>query len=289
MMKKGTESAAAAATYDDAIREHYDEVARTHKESSAATMEDATVRRRETDCIRMVVAEAARGMRARSDQGKAIKVIDVGCGNGYTLSQLAELVPGNEYSGLEFNESLRAVAVERLAAIGIGVAGGDIRRRETLPDAAFDVLVCQRVLINLLDEADQARALANLIDLMAEGGVAIFIEAFTAPLQNLNAARAELGLEPMPPAIHNQYLKDDFFEHPALEPWRSGGLSVEPDMLSTHYFVTRVFHEAVLRATESKFIRNSHFVRFWSSALPDAVGSYSPLRISVLTKRKSGR
>jgi hypothetical protein len=32
------------------------------------------------------------------------------------------------------------------------------------------------------------------------------------------------------------------------------------------------------------FIRNSHFVRFFSAALPDGIGDYSPLRIHTFEK-----
>ena len=274
--------------YDDDIRAHYDAVARTHKDSPASTMEDETVRAKETECIHRVVAAASRENPAAAGQRK-LSVIDVGCGNGYTLETLSRAIPGNSYSGVEFNDSQRAVAVNRLASIGIAVTAGDLRRKETLPAGPFDVLICQRVLINLLDDGDQAAALENLVDLMAEGGVAVFIEAFQSSLENLNAARSEFELDPMPPAVHNLYLRDEFFSHPELEPWSSGSVAIDPDLLSTHYFVTRVFHEAILQATSTKFKRNSHFVRFWSRALPDGVGRYAPLRVIVVTKRKAGQ
>lgn len=274
--------------YDDDIRSHYDAVARTHKDSPASTMEDETVRAKETECIHRVVAAASMENAAAGGQRK-LSVIDVGCGNGYTLETLSRAIPGNSYSGVEFNDSQRAVAVDRLSSAGIAVSPGDLRRRETLPAGPFDVLICQRVIINLLDDGDQAAALQNVVDMMADGGVAVFVEAFQSSLENLNAARAEFELDPMPPAVHNLYLKDGFFSHPELQPWTPGSGAIDPDMLSTHYFVTRVFHEAILQATSTKFKRNSHFVRFWSRALPDGVGRYAPLRVIVVRKGKAGR
>ena len=274
--------------YDDEIRAHYDQVARTHRDSPASTMEDPIVRAKETECIHAVVAEVTRARAAGAGAARrALTVIDVGCGNGYTLATLSEGVPGNAYSGVEFNDSQRAVAVGRLSPLGIEVAAGDLRKRESLPAGPFDILLCQRVLINLLDERDQQVALDNLIAMVKPGGVLIFIEAFQASLDNLNAARAEFGIPPMPPATHNLYLRDGFFDHPGLEAWASGAVSIDPDLLSTHYYVTRVFHEVMLRATSAEFKRNSHFVRFWSRALPDGIGSYAPLRIAVFTKRKT--
>ena len=72
-----------------------------------------------------------------------------------------------------------------------------------------------------------------------KNGVIIFIEAFNEGLDNLNLARKEFGLKPLPPAIHNLYLNDDFFETENLETF----YNKEASSLSTHYFVSRVLHE----------------------------------------------
>lgn len=289
-MDRHDTSSPAAGQYDEEIRAHYDQVARTHRDSPASTMEDPIVRAKETEFIHAVVAEVTRrASRSGTTRSRALSVIDVGCGNGYTLATLVDGVADNAYSGVEFNDSQRAVAVSRLSPLGIDVAAGDVRKRDSLPAGPFDILLCQRVLINLLDDGDQQRALENLISMVAPGGVMIFIEAFQHSLDNLNAARGEFGIEPISPATHNLYLREGFFEHPALEPWSSDAVPVNPDMLSTHYYVTRVFHEVILRATSTDFKRNSHFVRLWSRALPDGVGSYAPLRLGVFTKKKTGR
>ena len=38
--------------------------------------------------------------------------------------------------------------------------------------------------------------------------------------------------------------------------------------MSTHYFVTRVLHASYIKSINGSFIRNSHFVKFFSNALP---------------------
>jgi SAM-dependent methyltransferase len=266
--------------YDEAIRKHYDSVARAHKDSPSSTMEDATVRAKETDCIERVI----RGYASQRGAGAPLAVIDVGCGNGYTLSRLSESIPGNRYAGVEQNDLLRAIATQRLTAAGVQVSPGDLRNRDSLPSEHFDVLICQRVLINLLDPADQRLALGNVVDLVKDAGVCVFIEAFQSGLDNLNAARTEFNLSPIPPAHHNLYLEDGFFDHDRLEPWQPPDGAIARNLFSTHYYITRVFHEAMLTATSTSFIRNSHFVQFWSRALPDAIGDYAPLRIGVFRK-----
>ena len=271
-------------SYDDEIRRHYDAVASAHKDSSSSTMEDAIVRAKETDCIHRLIRSYMSRTQVGGGDGDRLAIVDVGCGNGYTLSKLAESLPQHTYTGVEFTDSLRVIARQRFAESGITVFGGDLRDRASLPDAQFDVLVCQRVLINLLDPADQSAALSNVVGLVKDGGLCIFIEAFQSGLNNLNNARREFDIPEIPPAQHNRYLDDGFFDRETLRPWQPEHDRVESNLFSTHYYVTRVFHEVLLRATSTSFIRNSHFVQFWSRALPEGIGDYSPLRVTALLK-----
>ena len=266
--------------YDEDIKKHYDQVAQVYKDSPTSTMGDEIIRKKETDFILNTINEFT-----RKDTTKTFNIIDVGCGNGYTLSQLAEQQPHCHFTGMEFNDSLRGIATDRLKGSNVAVVKGDIRDRETFPKKEFDVLVCQRVIINLLNPEDQKAALNNLVKLVAPGGLFIFIEAFQSGLKNLNEARKELNIPELPPAHHNLYLQDDFFNHDSLVPWQDRNGQYTPNHLSTHYYVTRVWHELVLKMTNQEFIRNSHFVNFFSNALPNSVGNYSPLKMVTLTRR----
>ena len=116
---------------------------------------------------------------------------------------------------------------------------GDVRGIHAGQCDPADVLVLQRVLINLLDRSDQKRALDNVVNMLKPGGLLFAIEAFESGLAELNAARAECGLPPLPPAHHNLYLADGFFDHPLLaRPSGNEGFEVAENLLSTHYFVT---------------------------------------------------
>jgi ubiquinone/menaquinone biosynthesis C-methylase UbiE len=193
---------------------------------------------------------------------------------------MAESFPTFAFEGIEFNASLRKIAGTRLLKRNIRISDGDVRVLSSLPQKTFDILICQRVLINLLDPADQTTALSNLIDILNSKGLLIFIECFKAGLENLNSARSEFGLGDLPAAHHNLYLEDDFFSRPSLTEFDNS----KTDLLSTHYFVSRVLHPTFLNANKRDFARNSHFVSFFSRALPDSVGKYSPLRLYAFTK-----
>jgi SAM-dependent methyltransferase len=277
--------------YDEIVQRHYDKVAATAGSSPASTMPDEVVRAKETACILDFVSEAIRahrfgrstnGQNARRAADESLLIVDVGCGNGYSLSQLKSAIPEHRYLGIEYNDKLRAIAASRISAIA-----GDLRDAKSidLKPGSADIVICQRVIINIMDEADQRRALDNIVSLAAPGAALLFIESFAAGLRNLNEARQEFDLPPLPPAEHNLLLPDDFFQRKDLTPLQLPNFHHPANELSTHYFVSRVLHDLALSGRP--FVRNSNFVRFMSAALPMGIGDYSPLRIYALQKLHS--
>ena len=273
--------------YDEEIEQHYRKIAQDFGLSAASTMADEITRNLETKAI-LDFVQVALEARGEESHVRPATILDVGCGNGYTLERLLERYPDQRFIGVEKSDELRALASSRFRQDGhVTIIAGDIRNPEFAPPDSADVIICQRVLINLLEYGDQKRALENIVAVLhagpaaAAGGKCLFIEAFTRYLLKLNEARAEFELPPIPPAHHNLYLPDDFFLVPRLRPF------VRPDIapanfLSTHYYVTRVLHPVVTANKALK--RNSEFVRFFSEALKAHVGDYSPLRLCPFEK-----
>lgn len=271
--------------YDETIKQHYKDVAEKSGLSPTSTMSDMVTRSLETEAIIRFTGEALEARRAAGLKGKAV-IADSGCGNGYTLSQLAARFPGQQFVGIEKSDDLRALAVSRFKGnASVKIIAGDIREKGFAGGFTPDILVCQRVLINLLDLKDQKAALKNIAGAVRAGGRLLFIECFNSPLARLNEARDEFGFEAIPPAHHNLYLPDDFFDIPGLKPLNGAGAATPPNFLSTHYYVTRVLHSAFTPAGKP-FKRNSEFVQFFTQALPPAVGDYSPLKLHTFVRSK---
>jgi SAM-dependent methyltransferase len=265
-----------AREYDQTIQQHYKKVAEECGLSPASTMADEITRESESKAILQFVSESLK------IRPQPAVIMDVGCGNGYTLQRLSTTYSEQRFIGIEKSDELRSLAVSRFAeGNNVKILEGDIRRPDFAEKESVDVLICQRVLINLLNEDDQKSALRNIVNVVASGGTLLFIEAFSSALANLNAARGEFELTAIPPAHHNLYLADNFFELRQLKPWTSERLAPR-NFLSTHYFVTRVLHPLHLGNKPLK--RNSEFVRFFSQALKENVGDYSPLRLYMFEK-----
>lgn len=272
--------------YDALVMGEYRSIAAAHGLSASCTMPDEFVRNKETEAILAFVGSVVAAHRA---SGKHAPLIgDVGCGNGVTLATLSQAFPELRLVGVEKSDDLRGLAQSRFPAGGpVAVIGGDLRDPAFAGGRRFDAVVCQRVIINLLDPADQRAALDNIVAAVAEGGALLFIEAFSAGLANQNRARDEFGLPPLSPAKHNLYLEEDFFLRSNLTPYQAADWTWPVNFFSTHYYVTRVFHAAM--TTGRPFVRNSDFVRFFSNALPAGVGDYSQLRLVALRKSTAER
>ena len=263
-------------SYDKEILAHYKNVAEKQSEDDSCTMDDQITRKLETLFIINTIKKEIK----EKERNSKLRISDIGCGNGFTISKVAESYPEEEYSAFEYTKELKDIANKK-KTIPCKVESCDVRKKNTLPQKC-NIIICQRVLINLLDEKDQKKALENLIDSLESGGILISIEAFKSNLAKLNLCRNELGLSTIPPAHHNLYLSDDFFENLLLE--KENTLEGE-NYLSTHYFITRVLHDIALKTTNSPFVRNSLFVDFFDKALPPGIGEFSPLKCIIFRKK----
>jgi len=72
----------------------------------------------------------------------------------------------------------------------------------------------------------------------------------------------------------------DFFQHSQLNALTLDKL--QPNFLSTHYFVSRVLDAHYKKG--KAFKRNSHLVNFMSDALNQFSGDYSPLKLHCFSK-----
>jgi SAM-dependent methyltransferase len=166
------------------------------------------------------------------------------------------------------------------------IAQGDVR---ALPfdDASWDIAVTERCIINVMNVDEQAQSLAQVARVLRPGGHFVCIEAFTDGLEQLNAARGELGLQPNVQPHHNIWFDKQWFLKTAAPFFEVVDLAAEndpslppPNFLSSHYFMSRVVYPS---ATKREVLYNTHFVKFFSVLPP--MGNYAPIQLYLLKRR----
>lgn len=265
------------------VDNHYTNQARKWGASPKCSMEDDLVRDRETQEILRFVESVVMG-----GHESPVTVLDLGCGNGYTLEELVRRLPNNRYYGVEPNEDLLAISRERGLTDCI-LSTGDARDLD-FDTGTFDAVFTQRCIINLLEEAQQISALREIHRVLKPGGYYFMIECFTDGLELLNKAREECELEHIPEAYHNKYLNKERFFGAAdelFELCNRSGPDREPvvdgfpyNFVSSHYFVTRILFPFI---ANGKWKRNTEFAEFFSFLPP--IGNYSPLQMFLFRKK----
>lgn len=261
--------------YEEAVLAHYKTEASHSSLDKTSTMHDVYIKDKEVEFILAEIEKAV------AQKGGGISLLEIGCGNGYLLSVLKEKFPEMKLSALEFTKELFDLATSRKLH-GVNIIHGDCRQKN-FADHEFDVVVCERVLINLLEPKDQVKALGNIRDSLKSGGQFVTVECFEEPLAELNVIRDEMKMSAILPAHHNLYLSENI-----VAAMRDFGFvevvgSLPKNTLSTHFFVTRIIHEFF--KPEGGKVKNTEFARFFDMALPPAIGNYSPLLFRTFVKK----
>ena len=261
------------------ILEHYRKQAEIHGADASSTMADEITRGREIAGVQRIVE----WLKQRG--APASRLLDVGCGNGYLLGVLRHQFPDMQMNGLEYTPEMLEVARGRNVP-SCPIVQGDVR---ALPfdDAAWDIAVTERCIINVMNVDEQAKSLAEVARVLRPGGHFLCIEAFTDGLGLLNAARDELGLKPNVQPHHNMWFDKDWFLRTIAPFFEVIDLAAEddpslppPNFLSSHYFMSRVVYPSI---TQREVLYNTHFVKFFSVLPP--MGNYSPIQIYLLKRR----
>ncbi len=266
------------------IKEHYRKEAEKHGDSRSSTMEDLVVREKEVEFIIRYFS-----ILKNIKSNIKLRVLDLGCGNGYMLSVLSIAHKNNSYIGIDLSHDLLSIANKRCVPNCKFIEGN--ATSIPLEDNCLDVVFTERCLINILNWEEQKLALSEIRRILKPSGYYLMIECFTDGLINKNKARKECGLSELEEAYHNKYFDKDFFfqfikgKFRVIESDRFGsdenGHVLHSNFLSSHYFIARVLHPLV---TKGDWVRNTEFVNFFSFLPP--IGNYSPIQAYILQKEE---
>lgn len=261
-------------SYENLILQHYKKVAQNWGDGPMSSMQDQFIRQKEVEFILQEVG------RFCQEVNPSPRILEVGCGNGYLLSLLNKNFPKAALFGREFSPELLSISLSRNLS-GVDIEWGDCRLENFFP-GPVDLLITERVVINILDRSHQEKALSNFSHLLRPKGRYIMVESFMEPLQLLNKAALEMCLNILEPSAHNLYLDENILQIlPSLKMKEISSL-MPFNSLSGHFFITRILHES-LRPKEGK-VKETEFVKFFDQVIPSAVGNYSPILFRLFEK-----
>lgn len=183
------------------VREHWENWAGTYKTDLRATTKGQSIKRLEIAALHRAMKKA---------HLRTAEVLEVGCGNGYNLIKLAELIPSYNFTGIDYISDMIVSAKLLPAPANVKFEVGDIRN---LDEKKYDIIFTDRCLINLDNETEQELSFIKLSERLNPGGSLIILENFRDSHKRLNEARRFLGLPERKVAEFNLFLDDIWLDY----------------------------------------------------------------------------
>ena len=215
----------------DEIKEFWAQRAKEHKTSSTATLGEVLLRELE---IKALMSHLKSGL----------KVLDVGCGNGYSTIEFAKKFK-SEFTGVDYSNEMVKYALEN-KKIHDGKLQGSVQFKAgdvlnlTFEDASFDYVVTERCLQNLPEWNLQRKGINEILRVLKPGGTFLMLECSKTGLQKLQKLRKKFFKSEIANAEpwHNRFFNDaevlSLTKKPAIET-----ITIE-HFCSTYIFCTRL-------------------------------------------------
>lgn len=210
----------------------------------------------------------------------AMRVVEVGCGNGFSTERFRDLVEWVD--AFDYAENMVERARERVGERNNRFLHDNVLDPQHL-DGPYDAAVCVRVLINLQDLEQQRLALRNIGEMLRPGGLLILAEGFTDGFEHLSALRQQVSLPPVEPAKINFYSALDDLLPELRESYDETGAF----HLGAYDYLTRVVYPTVAGADNVRHntVFSEHCAELARAFNPACFEELSRMRGFALRKR----
>ena len=200
------------------------------------------------------------------------RVLDIGCGNGYSTRKFAATFPGSKFVGADYSATMISRAQSAENPLNVSFLVHDVLKPVV---GSFDAIVSERCLINLAGWKEQKRAICNLYDALRPGGRLIMVENTLDGLARLNGLRKRFGLSEIKVRWHNQY-----FDVRTLRNFLAERFAAVDDcnIGNIYHIVSKVIHAAVAKQ-EGREPRYDDVLNELAAQLPVIDGPYSPTHL----------
>jgi SAM-dependent methyltransferase len=213
-----------------------------------ATSRDVNVRDLEIAALRRNLAPQSR-------------VLDLGCGNGFTLLALAEYLPGCDMTGVDFVAEFISVAIKmrddkiaKLQSKAEFVCADAVKFAAQCDPGSLDFCITERFLQNLPSPEVQQVVVGHIYRALRPGGVLLMCEGSEDGFESLNDLRVRLGLPAIPATSADNVsairFKDVEIEAAAAQT----GFSLDAKIGFSQFFtITRVLHPLLVLPQQPRF------------------------------------
>jgi SAM-dependent methyltransferase len=214
-----------------------------------ATSRDYNNRELEIDAIRNFVVGS--------------RVLDIGCGNGYTLLTLGTLIRNGRLVGVDFSENMIEGARTLLKSKFTDLletqpefVNSDVESYlETVKPGQFDTIISERLIVNLPSWNYQREIISAIVDRLAAGGRYLMIEGSAKGFRALNELRVRCGLDEIPDkyAGNESSCKLDDDELARLLASREDVRVTTPAVFDFYSIASKVLHPLLVAPEQPRF------------------------------------
>lgn len=209
------------------------------------------------------------------------KVLDLGCGNGYTTNRVKHLV--KFIKGIDFsNEMITRALHDNIKSEKCNFEIGDARTLNL--NEKFNIIITQRCLINILSWEEQKIALMKIYDHLDKNGIYLMFEGSSDGKKKLNELRKTFKLDPIPAVKYNL----DFQDSKLLDFMENFFSLFEIKTFGQYEYVTRIIYPCSIFPDKPEYESDFHDIALNSVRnLEDFMPEISKLKLWVWKKNKN--
>jgi len=189
-------------------------------------------------------------------------ILDLGCGNGYTLISLAQSVPASRMRGVDFApkliegaRSIKQQWAERLQCEPEFVCDDAVAHLQKQPERSWDAIITERFLLNLPSSKSQQQVIRDIFRALRPGGMFLMCEGSEDGHEGLNRLREQVGLAVIPrnraDNISARRFHDAEIERFAT---KEVGFKLTCKLgYSSYFLIARVLHPLLVHPQEPRF------------------------------------
>lgn len=197
------------------IRQHWQNWAVSFGKDLRATTKGRTAKMIEIAAIGRVIKQA------RASFKRSLRILEVGCGNGFNCNWIAQNFTDCHVTGLDYIPEMIEAAKQKqsedgIPAVQLNYVVGDALELKNIGDP-FDVIFTDRCLINLNSWDLQQQAYRQMASFLTQDGYLATIENSSDARARQSRLRTDMGLPDRPVDKFNTFIADGKFEELAHE------------------------------------------------------------------------